>query len=125
MKRLTDMIEIISEAQPEFLDPSNKLHNHLYDYVSHLIILSKILCKDSFISKKGIDAFTDNFYNLMTELIDLSQEDDTAEMCWDYINEFYSTMRNYLEVNEEFEVCANFTNFIKTFNEKVDYINEK
>jgi hypothetical protein len=122
---IDEMIDIISETRPEFLDVNDKLHNRLYDYISHLIILSKLLCSREFLSKKTIDIFTNNFYNFITELVKLSENDDTVEMSYDYINEFYTSMRDYLEVNEEYELCANFTNFINAFNDKVDYINEQ
>jgi len=124
MNNLDDMIEILSESPPEFLDITIKEHNIAFEYTSHLLLVSKILCIQNVINLKGIISFTDNYFDTINEMSDRVDDDYIAEKCYDYLNEYYTNMVGYLEGLEEYEMCQNFMNFIKTFNDKIDRLNE-
>lgn len=122
MSNIDNMIEILSETPPHFLDITKKEHNIAFEYMSHLFLLSKILCQQNVISQVGIDAFSDNFLEMTNNMIENLNE-EIAEECYNYVNEFYTHMVVYLEGLEEYEMCQNFLNFIKTFNHKIDTLN--
>lgn len=124
MNNIDDMIEILSENPPEFLDITIKSHNIAFEYTSHLLLLSKILCGQEVLNLMAIRAFSDNYFEINNEMIDRVDDDYIAEKCYEYLNEYYSNMVVYLEGLEEYEMCQNFINFIKTFNDKIDRLNE-
>lgn len=124
MNNLDDMIDILSENPPEFLDITIKSHNIAFEYTSHLLLVSKILCTQNVINLKGIDSFTDNYFEMNSEMIDRVNDDYLTELCYEYLNEYYTNMVGYLEGLEEYEMCQNFMNFISSFNDKIDRLNE-
>jgi hypothetical protein len=124
MNDIDTMIDILSENPPEFLDITIKSHNIAFEYTSHLLLLSKVLCVQYTHNLKGIDSFTNNYYEVINQMINKVLDDDISNLCYEYLNEYYTNMIVYLEKLEEYEMCHNFMNFIKTFNEKIDRLNE-
>ncbi len=114
---IDDMIETIADNPPDFLDLTKMEHHFIFEKVSQLILMSKLLAVDRIITTLGINNFTEGFYKIVEEMI-LEFDQDITEMCYEYVNDFYKSLINHLESIEKYEMCANFHNFMNAFNKK-------
>lgn len=122
---IDDMIDIISSDMPEFLDPTKLEDQEAFNYVSYLILVSKVLCVEMTLGMVTIIKFTDDFFDKINTMMENIDDDDKSEKCYEYVTQFYHNLFSYLESNEEYEMCSNFRNFINEFNDKVDSINNE
>lgn len=125
MNRIDTMIEIISEDFPEFLDQSKPEDRDIFTYVSYMIIMSKMICVDKVMSHKGIESFTQAFFDQMENMIASSNNISKVNMSYDYVTEIYTNLLEYLERCEEYEMCSNFRNFFIEFNLKTNELNDE
>lgn len=123
MMNIDEMIDIMSDDMPEFINSSDLIERELFEYISYLILMSKMLTVPRFIGMVGIDKFSDQFLVKINEMFLEYDGHKKLKKSYDYIVEFYSNMVDYLERIEEYEMCSNFKNFFITFNKKVDELN--
>lgn len=122
---IDDIIDVISSDMPEFLDPTKLEDQEAFNYVSYLILVSKVLCVDMSLGMLTIIKFTDDFFDKLNRMMNYMEDEDKCEKCYEYVTQFYNNLFLYLEENEEYEMCSNFRNFINEFNDKVDSINNE
>lgn len=115
--KIDEMIDMISSSVPDFIDTTKEDHRELYEHVSYLILFSKVLCVRTTLGIKHIDEFTDKFFNLTSDMIEY-YDMSMANECYDYVKDFYDSFLIYLEQNEEYEMCSNFTNFFQALEHK-------
>jgi hypothetical protein len=120
---ISEMIDILSDDMPEFLDGSNILEIELFEHISYLILMSKMLTVPRFIGIVALDNFSDQFFEKMNYMFREFDENKKLKKSYDYIVEYYDYMIDYLERIEEYEMCSNFKNFIISFNKKIEDIN--
>ena len=116
------MIDIISSDMPEFLDEAKSEDRDIFNYMSVMILMCKILSTGSVLGIADIDSFTEAFLKYFTEMLDCSNDIEKINKSYDYITEFYMSLYKYLITAEEYEMCSNFRNFIDSFNEKNNMI---
>jgi hypothetical protein len=112
------MIDVIASDMPEFLDEVKSEDRELFDYMSAMILMCKILSTDVTLSLKNIDSFTESFLHYFAGMLECSNDIEKVNKCYDYVTEFYMKLFEYLIKAEEYEMCSNFRNFINSFNEK-------
>jgi hypothetical protein len=117
------MIDVIASDMPEFLDEAKSEDRDIFDYVSLMILMSKILSIESVLGIADIDSFTEAFLKYFSDMLDCSNDIEKINKCYDYVTEFYMKLFEYLVKAEEYEMCSNFRNFIDIFNQKNNYIN--
>lgn len=122
---IDDIIDVISSDMPEFLDPTKLEDQEAFNYVSYLILVSKVLCVDMSLGMVTIIKFADDFFDKLNRMMNYMEDEDKCEKCYEYVSQFYNNLFLYLEENEEYEMCSNFRNFINEFNDKVDSINNE
>lgn len=122
---IDDIIDVISSDMPEFLDPTKLEDQEAFNYVSYLILVSKVLCVDMSLGMLTIIKFTDDFFDKLNRMMNYMEDEDKCEKCYEYVTQFYHNLFSYLEDQEEYEMCSNFRNFINEFNDKVDSINNE
>jgi len=120
---LNEMIDIMSDDMPEFINSSDSLERELFEYISYLILMSKMLTVPRFIGIVGIDKFSDQFFDKINEMFREFDGNRKLKKSYDYVVEYYTNMVDYLERIEEYEMCNNFKNFFISFNKKVEDIN--
>ena len=112
------MIDVIASDMPEFLDEVKSEDRYLFDYMSAMILMSKILSTDVILSHKNIESFVESFLDYFAGMLECSENIEKVNKCYDYVTEFYMKLFQYLIAAEEYEMCSNFRNFIDIFNEK-------
>jgi len=116
------MIDVIASDMPEFLDEVKSEDRNIFNYMSVMILMSKILSTDCVLGIADIDSFTEAFLKYFSDMLDCSNDIEKINKCYDYITEFYMKLFEYLVKAEEYEMCSNFRNFISIFNEKNNMI---
>jgi uncharacterized membrane protein required for colicin V production len=116
------MIDVIASDMPEFLDETKPEDRELFDYMSSMILMSKILSTDVTLSIKNIESFTISFLDYFEGMLGCSENIEKINKCYDYVTEFYMKLFQYLIKAEEYEMCSNFRNFVDIFNEKNNII---
>ena len=116
------MIDVIASDMPEFLDEAKSEDRKLFEYVSAMILMSKILSIEITLSHKNIDSFTESFLDYFAGMLECSENIEKVNKCYDYVTEFYMKLFQYLITAEEYEMCSNFRNFVDVFNEKNNMI---
>jgi uncharacterized membrane protein required for colicin V production len=116
------MIDVIASDIPEFLDETKPEDRELFDYMSAMILMSKILSTDVILSIKNIESFVESFLDYFAGMLECSENIEKVNKCYDYVTEFYMKLFQYLISAEEYEMCSNFRNFIDIFNEKNNMI---
>jgi len=117
------MIDVIASDMPEFLDEAKSEDRDIFNYVSLMILMSKILSIESVLGIADIDSSTEAFLKYFSDMLDCSNDIEKINKCYDYVTEFYMKLFEYLIKAEEYEMCSNFRNFIDIFNQKNNYIN--
>ena len=112
------MIDIIASDMPEFLDEVKSEDRQIFDYMSAMILMSKILSTGTTLSQRNIDSFSESFLDYFEGMLECSENIEKINKCYDYVTEFYMKLFKYLISAEEYEMCSNFKNFIDSFNEK-------
>jgi ethanolamine utilization microcompartment shell protein EutS len=112
------MIDVIASDMPEFLDEVKSEDRQIFDYMSAMILMSKILSTDVTLSQQNIDSFSISFLDYFSGMLECSENIEKINKCYDYVTEFYMKLFQYLINAEEYEMCSNFKNFIDCFNEK-------
>jgi uncharacterized membrane protein required for colicin V production len=116
------MIDVIASDIPEFLDEVKSEDRQIFDYMSAMILMSKILSTDVILSIKNIESFVESFLDYFAGMLECSENIEKVNKCYDYVTEFYMKLFQYLISAEEYEMCSNFRNFIDVFNEKNNMI---
>ena len=116
------MIDVIASDMPEFLDEAKSEDRDIFNYMSVMILMSKILSTECVLGIADIDSFTEAFLKYFSEMLDCSCDITKINKSYDYITEFYMSLYKYLITAEEYEMCSNFKNFIDSFNEKNNMI---
>jgi hypothetical protein len=116
------MIDVIASDIPEFLDETKPEDRELFDYMSAMILMCKILSTEVTLSIKNIEKFTESFLDYFAGMLECSENIEKINKCYDYVTEFYMKLFQYLISAEEYEMCSNFRNFIDIFNEKNNMI---
>jgi uncharacterized membrane protein required for colicin V production len=116
------MIDVIASDIPEFLDEVKSEDRQIFDYMSAMILMSKILSTDVILSIKNIESFVESFLDYFAGMLECSENIEKVNKCYDYVTEFYMKLFQYLISAEEYEMCSNFRNFIDIFNEKNNMI---
>ena len=117
------MIDIIASDMPEFLDEAKSQDRDIFDYMSAMLLMSKILSIESVLGIADIESFVECFMSYFSDMLECSDNIEKINMSYDYVTEFYMKLFQYLIKAEEYEMCSNFRNFIDIFNEKNNYIN--
>ena len=112
------MIDVIASDMPEFLDEVKSEDRNIFDYMSAMILMSKILSTGTTLSQQNIDSFSESFLDYFAGMLECSENIEKVNKCYDYVTEFYMKLFEYLIAAEEYEMCSNFRNFIDSFNEK-------
>jgi hypothetical protein len=112
------MIDVIASDMPEFLDEVKSEDRQIFDYMSAMILMSKILSTGTTLSQQNIDSFSESFLDYFAGMLECSENIEKINKCYDYVTEFYMKLFEYLIKAEEYEMCSNFRNFINSFNEK-------
>lgn len=116
------MIDVIASDMPEFLDEVKSEDRNIFNYMSVMILMSKILSTDCVLGIADIESFVEAFLKYFSDMLDCSNDIEKVNKCYDYITEFYMKLFEYLIKAEEYEMCSNFRNFINIFNEKNNMI---
>jgi hypothetical protein len=116
------MIDVIASDMPEFLDEAKSEDRDIFNYMSVMILMCKILSTESVLGIADIDSFTEAFLKYFSEMLDCSNDIEKINKSYDYVTEFYMKLFEYLVKTEEYEMCSNFRNFIDSFNEKNNMI---
>jgi len=117
------MIDIIASDMPEFLDEAKSQDRDIFDYMSAMLLMSKILSIESVLGIADIESFVECFMSYFSDMLECSDNIEKINMSYDYVTEFYMKLFQYLIKAEEYEMCSNFRNFIDIFNQKNNYIN--
>ena len=112
------MIDIIASDMPEFLDEAKSQDRDIFDYMSAMLLMSKILSIESVLGIADIESFVECFMSYFSDMLECSDNIEKINMSYDYVTEFYMKLFQYLIKAEEYEMCSNFKNFIDAFNEK-------
>ena len=118
------MIDIISSDMPEFLDEAKPQDRDIFNYMSAMLLMSKILSTGTTLSKENIESFSESFLDYFEGMLECSENIEKINKSYDYVTEFYMKLFEYLIKTEEYEMCSNFKNFIDSFNEKNNIGNE-
>ena len=116
------MIDVIASDMPEFLDEVKSEDRYLFDYMSAMILMSKILSIEVILSHNNIESFVESFLDYFAGMLECSENIEKVNKCYDYVTEFYMKLFQYLIAAEEYEMCSNFRNFVDIFNEKNNMI---
>ena len=121
---ITEMIDIISDNVPEFLDLNEMWDKVQFDHIQDIILLSKWITIRKKIGPKTLQDFTKTFCDKVKLMISI---DYKSEECYNYIQNFYDDLIDYCESAEEYEICANIRNFflvLKNYTENNETENE-
>lgn len=122
--QIDEMIDLISDTVPDFLDIAKENDREMFGYINYLVIFSKILAQRQVLCFADIQGFTNEFFNKTADLMEVSRNITMANLCYDYIKDYYEDFMNYLETVEEYEMCENYKNFFIEFNDKTKRIND-
>ncbi len=122
--QIDEMIDLISDTVPDFLDIAKENDREMFSYINYLIIFSKILAQRQVLCFADIESFTNEFFNKTADLMEVSRSVVMANLCYNYIKDLYEDFMNYLERIEEYEMCENYKNFFIEFNDKTKGIND-